>query len=133
MQGHMQGRMYEPPVGPAGYQRMLTPHRRPYPTADGHVCVLPYNDRHWKKFFEVVGREDLTGDDRFSSQAARSANIDALYGIVAEVMPTRTSKEWLTLLEAADIPVMPMNTPEDLFDCPHLNAVGISTTCQPIM
>lgn len=125
MNEHMQGRMYEPPVGPAGYQRMLTPHRRPYPTADGHVCVLPYNDRHWKKFFEVVGREDLTGDDRFSSQAARSANIDALYGIVAEVMPTRTSKEWLTLLEAADIPVMPMNTPEDLFDCPHLNAVGM--------
>ena len=125
MNEHMQGRMYEPPVGPAGYQRMLTPHRRPYPTADGHVCVLPYNDRHWKKFFGVVGREDLTGDDRFSSQAARSANIDALYGIVAEVMPTRTSKEWLTLLEAADIPVMPMNTPEDLFDCPHLNAVGM--------
>ncbi|MEX2614940.1 MAG: CoA transferase [Alphaproteobacteria bacterium] len=125
MNEHMQGRMYEPPVGPAGYQRMLTPHRRPYPTADGHVCVLPYNDRHWKKFFEVVGRGDLIGDERFSSQAARSANIDALYGIVAEVMPTRTSREWLTLLEAADIPVMPMNTPEDLFDCPHLSAVGM--------
>jgi len=125
MNEHMQGRMYEPPIGPAGYQRMLTPHRRPYPTADGHVCVLPYNDRHWAKFFEVVGREDLIGDERFSSQAARSANIDALYGIVAEVMPARTSKEWLTVLEEADIPVMPMNTPEDLFDDPHLNAVGM--------
>ncbi len=87
--------------------------------------MLPYNERHWAKFFDVGGREDLIGDERFSSQAARSANIDALYGIVAEVMPARTSKEWLTVLEAADIPVMPMNTPEDLFDDPHLNAVGM--------
>ena len=125
MNEHMQGRRYEPPIGPAGYQRMLTPHRRPYPTADGHICVLPYNDRHWAKFFEVVGREELTSDERFSSQAARSANIDALYGIVAEVMPARTSKEWLDLLEASDIPVMPMNTPEDLFEDPHLKAVGM--------
>lgn len=125
MNEHMQGQMYEPPEGPAGYQRMLTPHRRPYPTADGHICVLPYNDKHWAKFFEVAGRPELTKDPRFADQPSRSANIDALYEIVGGVMQNRTSKEWLEVLEAADIPVMPMNQPEDLFDCPHLSAVGM--------
>ena len=122
---HMQGRAYEPPLGPAGYRRVLSPSRRPYRTADGHVCALPYNDRHWRRFFEVVGRPELADDARFADQAARSRNIDSLYAIVDEIMPSRSTAEWLQALEAADIPVMPMNTPEDLFDCPHLSAVGM--------
>lgn len=125
MNEHMQGRCYEPPLGPAGYQRMLTPHRRPFPTADGHICVLPYNDRQWGRFFGLIGRPDLTDDARFADQPSRSKNIDALYEIVLGIMPTRSSAEWLAALEDADVPVMPMNTPEDLFDCPHLSAVGM--------
>jgi crotonobetainyl-CoA:carnitine CoA-transferase CaiB-like acyl-CoA transferase len=125
MNEHMQGRSYEPPEGPAGYRRMLTPHRRPYPTADGHVCVLPYNDRHWARFFELAGRPELATDERFNDQPSRSRNIDALYEIVTGIMAARTTAEWLTLLEEADIPVMPMNAPDDLFDCPHLTAVGM--------
>src|SRR3546814_12515949 len=58
-------------------------------------------------------------------QPSRSRNIDALYGIVAEVMPARTTAAWIELLERADVPVLPMNEPEDLFDCPHLTAVGM--------
>jgi crotonobetainyl-CoA:carnitine CoA-transferase CaiB-like acyl-CoA transferase len=125
MNEHMQGRAYEPPLSEAGYQRMLTPHRRPYPTADGHICVLPYKDKHWAKFFELAGRPELTQDARFADQPSRSENIDALYEIVGGIMQTRTSSDWQATLEAADIPVMPMNTPEDLFDCPHLEAVGM--------
>lgn len=125
MNEHIQGRMYEPPVAPAGYGRMLTPHRRPYPTADGHICVLPYNDKQWHAFFEVAGRSDLVGDPRFADQPSRSKNIDALYGIVGEVMPARTSAEWRTLLEDADIPVLPMNSVNDIFDCPHMTEVGM--------
>lgn len=122
---HMQGRAFVPAVGEAGYQRVLSPHRRPYPTADGYVCVMPYNDKHWARFFEVAGKPELTADERFRDQPSRSKNIDALYAIVAEVMPHRTTAEWIETLEAADIPVLPMNTPEDLFDCPHLSAVGM--------
>ena len=125
MNEHMQGQAFEPPLGPAGYQRLLTPHRRPYPTADGHICVLPYNDKHWQRFFDVAGRPDLAADARFADQPSRSKNIDALYAIVGEIMQARTSAEWLEVLEAADIPVMPMNAPEDLFACPHLQAVGM--------
>ena len=125
MNEHMQGRMYDPPIGEAGYQRMLTPHRRPFPTSDGFVCVLPYNNKHWVRFFEVVGRSELAVDPRFVDQPSRSKNIDVLYEIVTEIMSKRRTAEWLTVLEEADIPVMPMNGPEDLFDCPHLKAVGM--------
>lgn len=125
MNEHMQGHAFEPPIGPPGYQRLLTPHRRPYPTADGHICALPYNDKHWQRFFELTGKPELSRDPRFADQPSRSKNIDALYEIVGQVMLGRTSAEWLEVLTAADIPVMPMNTPEDLFACPHLESVDM--------
>lgn len=125
MNEHMQARTFEPPQGPAGYQRLLTPHRRPYATADGYICVIPYNNRHWQHFFALIGRPELATDERFSQQAARSKHIDTLYAIVGESMGARPTAEWLTLLEAADIPCGPMNTPDDLFNDPHLQAVGM--------
>lgn len=86
---------------------------------------MPYNNRHWQSFFELVGRSDLVGDERFSQQSARSKNIDALYAIVAESMLARPTAEWLKLLGEADIPCGQMNTPEDLFNEPHLKAVDM--------
>ena len=125
MNEHMQERTFEPAQAPAGYQRLLTPHRKPYATADGYVCVMPYNNRHWQRFFELVGRPELVADERFSQQSARSKNIDALYAIVAESMKAHPTAEWLKRLGEADIPCGPMNAPDDLFDDPHLQAVGM--------
>ena len=42
----------EPEKG-LGYPRMLTPHRRPYPTNDGHICLLATTDRQWRNLFGV--------------------------------------------------------------------------------
>ena len=125
MNEHLQARTFEPPQGPAGYQRLLTPHRRPYATADGYICVMPYNNRHWQHFFGLIGRPELVTDERFAQQAARSQHIDALYAIVAESMRARSTAAWLKCLGEADIPCGPMNVPDDLFRDPHLQAVGM--------
>jgi crotonobetainyl-CoA:carnitine CoA-transferase CaiB-like acyl-CoA transferase len=122
---HMGGQTFEPPIGPAGYARLLNDHRRPYVTRDGHLCVLIYNDKQWKTFFELIGKpEVMENDPRFSSIGKRTEHIHELYRMVAEVMATRSSAEWTAALEAADIPVMPMHTLESLMADPHLDAVG---------
>ena len=56
---------------PLLYERMLAPHRVPYATKDGYVCVLVYNDRQWRSFFKLVGREEMFDNDpRFSRDRA---------------------------------------------------------------
>jgi len=86
---HMCGRTFDPPVAPLRYERMLAPHRAPYATKDGYMCVLIYNDKHWRKFFSLIGREEMfEADPRFSSQEARSRNIAEVYAFVAEHMAT---------------------------------------------
>jgi crotonobetainyl-CoA:carnitine CoA-transferase CaiB-like acyl-CoA transferase len=125
MQEHLQGRAFEPPIGPAGYSRLLTTHRRPYKTADSYVCVVPYTDRHWRSFFRIVGRPELAADERFATIANRTVHIDALYEIVADSLTVRTTSEWLEALAEADIAAMPMHDVESVIDDPHIQAIGL--------
>lgn len=122
---HMQGKTFEPQLGPAGYQRQLARERRPYRTRDGYVCALIYNDKQWRAFLRLIEREDLLRDDpRFRSVSSRADNIDQVYGFVAEELATRTSAQWMALFEEGDIPYAPLNDLESIFEDPHLEAVG---------
>ena len=120
---HFGGKTFEPPLGPAGYARVLAPHRKPFATRDGFLCLLIYNDKQWQAFFRLIGREDLYRDDpRFSSHTHRAQHIAEVNEFVAGQIKTRTTAEWLNALTEADIPVSVMNSIDDLMDDPHLAA-----------
>jgi crotonobetainyl-CoA:carnitine CoA-transferase CaiB-like acyl-CoA transferase len=93
----------EPEKG-LGYPRMLTPHRRPYATTDGHVCLLATTDRQWRNLFGAVGHPELADDKRFDTIEHRTQNIDALYGWLAGVLKTKSTADWRARLDAADVP-----------------------------
>lgn len=122
---HLYGETFQPAEGTMGYARLMASDRRPFRTADGHVCVLLYTDQHWRKFFTIAGREaELDTDPRFSDLASRTAHIGELYTVVAAEMQKRTTADWLALLADADIPVAKMNSFEDLLADPHLATTG---------
>ena len=128
---HMGGHTYEPPLAPAGYGRTLAPHRAPYETRDGYICMLIYNDKQWRAFFSLIGRPQMFEEDaRFSSAEARSRNFPEVYAFVAGQMRARTSAEWLEALANADIPAMPMHTLDDVLADPHLKASGFFAQVQ---
>jgi len=122
---HLAGRTFVPPLGPTGYERMLAKNRRPYKTRDGYVAIMPYTTQQWTRFMECVGRTDLLGEEWVKDPVKRSANVDALYQVIADATPQRTTAEWLTLMNARDIPCGPVNSFDDLFDEAHLSAVGL--------
>jgi crotonobetainyl-CoA:carnitine CoA-transferase CaiB-like acyl-CoA transferase len=113
------GALGEPEKG-LGYGRMLTPHRRPYATKDGYIVAMANTDEQYRRMFAVIERPDLIGDPRFERARERVQNIDLLYGIIREEMRKRTSKEWLSLLDAADIPNGPLNQLADVWSDPQL-------------
>ena len=121
---HFGGRAFEPPIGPPGYNRLLAPDRRPYATRDGHICILVYTDRHWESFFRIIGKPEQFHDHRFRNAAARSRHFAEAYALMAEVLATRTTAEWLAVFLEADIPAVPMHDLDALIDDPHLAAVG---------
>ena len=122
---HLGGATWEPPIGPMGHSRMLSPNRKPYKTSDGYVCALMYNDAHWKAFLNLIGQpERFETDSRFTTQSERITHIDALYGFVQEHMLGQSTSHWLKEFVAHDIPVMPMMQLDDLLKDPHLAATG---------
>jgi crotonobetainyl-CoA:carnitine CoA-transferase CaiB-like acyl-CoA transferase len=120
---HANGAMFSPPLGPAGYPRAVAPNRRPYRTKDGQISALVYNDKQWGAFVEAV-RPPWAGD-HLATLEQRVARIDTVYALLGETFLERTTQEWLDLLRSHDIPAAPVRTLDELFDNPHLEAVGL--------
>jgi crotonobetainyl-CoA:carnitine CoA-transferase CaiB-like acyl-CoA transferase len=126
---HLGGRSFIPPIGEPGYSRLMTANRRPYATRDGYLCVLVYTDKHWKAFFDAIGRADQYAfDSRLSDHATRTHHYNEVYGMLADIFRTRTSAEWVDLLGRCDIPCAPMNDLDALIDDPHLASVQFFDT-----
>jgi len=127
---HFGGLSYEPPLDGGGYARLLAPDRRPFRTADGHLCAVIYTDRHWQRFIDIAGRDDWREDPRFSSHASRTRHMAEIMKSVAEIFLTRATVEWERLLGEADIPHARMHTLASLVNDPHLAEVGFFPTAE---
>jgi crotonobetainyl-CoA:carnitine CoA-transferase CaiB-like acyl-CoA transferase len=103
-----------PAMDEAGYQRILTPNRRPQRTKDAWIQVLPYGKPSYEALFGKGGRPDLVGDPRYATLRDRIANASFLYEQVAEVLLHRTTDEWLTFCRENDIPAAPVTTLETI-------------------
>src|SRR4029079_5036761 len=104
--------------------RHLSRDRRPYKTSDGYICVIVYNDKQWENFFQATRRDDLRKDTRFSPFAGRASNIDVVYAELARIFETKSTAEWIDLLNKADVPVMPMHDLESMLQDAHLDATN---------
>lgn len=80
-----------------------------FATLDGHLMLAVGNDRQFAACMRCLDREDLAGDARFMSNAARVSNRDALVGVIAERLATRTTSDWLSSLATAGVPAGPIN------------------------
>jgi crotonobetainyl-CoA:carnitine CoA-transferase CaiB-like acyl-CoA transferase len=114
----------QPPAA-LGYSRALEPWRRPFATLDGYVCLMPYSDADWQRFFTESGRPELAADPRFATLAERTRNVGELYAAAAAIIAERTSAEWLDLARTCDLPAAAAHRLEDLPEDPHLRDVGL--------
>ncbi len=122
---HSGGGAFVPPQGDMGYKRLLSRTRGPYATADGYLALVVYTDRHWRDFAMLIGEPDLMRTDpRFATQESRTQNAEAIGAKLAAHLLARGNAEWLEVLHGVDIPACPVNAVEDLYEDPHLKAVG---------
>ena len=125
---HHSGQTFDPPLGPAGYERAMVEYRRPYATVDGYVCALPYNTKQWRAFFSVMKRTDMLDDPRVVDPKTRSEKIGELYELVAQLVQDWKTADLLAALKEADIPHGEATRLDDLADDPHLQAVEFFQT-----
>jgi len=125
---HFYGRHFVDEPSPSGYPRITSRWRKPYRTADGYLCMMPYTDAHWRNFFINSGHPEYADDPRFTDISARTQHIDALYQLAHEIAASRSTDCWVELCERSEIPATRINSLEDLETDPHLQQVGMFVT-----
>ncbi len=97
-----------------------------YPTADGHINAAPAGQRLYERFCKAIGAEDLISDTDFAKAGDRYRNRDALNARIAEVLKTRTSAEWIDILNDAGVPCGPINSIDQTFADPQVQHLGMA-------
>jgi crotonobetainyl-CoA:carnitine CoA-transferase CaiB-like acyl-CoA transferase len=106
---------------------VLAPYQT-YETKDGHLNVACLNQKLWQGFCTAIDRPDLPEDERFSTNADRVANMDALEAEIESALSQRTTAEWVELLaEDAGIPAGPVQSVEDALYNEQTDARGVVT------
>ena len=95
------------------------------PTRDGAIIIACGNDNLFNKFCDLLGQPALKTDPRFSTNAARVTNRDALDPILDELMRKKTTAEWVAALEGAGVPCGPINNLKDVFENEQVVARGL--------
>ena len=122
---HLGGLTFDPAPAKAGYARLLSGGRRPAPTADGYIAILPYTGDHWAAFFNISGRPELVQKFNVKDRQARNKMITEMYSALTEITRERTTVEWVEICAELDIPVTPLYGIDDLIKHPHLKAVEL--------
>src|SRR5262249_48218186 len=99
-----------------------------FATKDSWIVLAVGNDSQWQRFCNAAERPDLAGAPRFATNMQRVEQRDILVPLVAAVMRTRTTKEWESLLRAADVPHAPVWNYAELFGHPQAAARGLRVT-----
>ena len=103
------------------------------PRADGgkdFIILAVGNDGQYAKFCEVAGRPDLASEPRFVKNADRVRHRAELVPMLETVMKTRPKADWLTSLEAAKVPCGAINSLDEVFADPQVQARGMVTHWQ---
>ena len=93
-----------------------------YPTKDYFVIIPAGNDTLWAKLCNILGITQYIDDPRFKTNRDRVANVEILYDLLGEVTKTRTTDEWMDILETGGVPVGPINTIDKVVADPQVLA-----------
>ena len=108
--------------GPSGSAHILTAPYQAFPTADGWINVGGANQSNWERIAKALGAPELASDARFRTNGDRMRNLAELTRILGERFKARTSAHWIHELEAAGVPVGPVNKIGDMLADPQVAA-----------
>ena len=93
-----------------------------YESADGHVLLMASEQAFWKNFCNGVGRPELFERWPGSKYADHARGNRELQAILRDIFRTRSSREWLDFGVSENVPIAPVNTPQNLVDDPQFRA-----------
>ncbi len=99
-----------------------------FATADGQIAVAVGSERQWPRFCRALGLAELAADARFATNGDRVEHRDVLRPILAQRFATRSSADWVSALDAADVPCGQINDVLSAFATPAARGSSMHVT-----
>ena len=96
-----------------------------FPTADSDMILAVGNDGQFARFCTVAGRPEWAQDERFATNPQRVKHRAELIPLLRQTTVMRSTAEWVSALEQADVPCGPVNRLDQVFADPQVQARGI--------
>ena len=96
-----------------------------FPTEDGFIIIAANNDGQFERLCEAAGALELLEDPDFASNALRVRNRERLVANLEAITRTRGTAAWMEALEAAGVPCAAVNTMDQVFADPQVQARGM--------
>ena len=108
--------------GPMGTAHPLNAPYQSFETADGWVNVGAANHANWERLIDLIGAPSMGNDERFETNEKRMSNLDALVDELNTIFRTRTTADWLRVLEQGGVPAGPILTVGEMHKDPQTQA-----------
>ncbi len=100
-----------------------------FKTKDGHINIAAAGAEMFQRLCKALGAPNLAADPDYSSDKGRLKNRDKLNAAIEEITKTKTSAEWIALINAAGVPSGPIYRMDEVFADPQVQHLGIA---QPV-
>ena len=97
-----------------------------FATSDGHINIAAAGPELFARFCKAAGAEHLTSDPAYASGRARSKNRDQLNAAIEAITRTKSSADWIEVLNAAGVPCGPIYKMDEVFADPQVRHIGIA-------
>ncbi|MEJ1171561.1 CaiB/BaiF CoA transferase family protein [Variovorax sp. CCNWLW235] len=99
-----------------------------FPTQDGSMLLAIGNNGQFARFCEAAGHPEWAADARFATNTLRVKHRGVLIPMMEELTRTRTTADWVALLEDKAVPCGPINDIAQAFDDAQVKARGLAVT-----
>jgi crotonobetainyl-CoA:carnitine CoA-transferase CaiB-like acyl-CoA transferase len=100
-----------------------------FKTKDGHINIAAAGAEMFQRLCKVLGAPNLAADPDYASDKGRLKNRDKLNAAIEEITKTKTSAEWIALINEAGVPSGPIYRMDEVFADPQVQHLGIA---QPV-
>ena len=95
-----------------------------FKTANGHITLSAMRPHHFKLLFELIGRDDIANDPELQGHEARIKNASKIIKALQETMPSKTTEEWIAILQPKEVFCERVNNYTDYLEHPHVKESG---------
>lgn len=92
---------------------------------EGQLMVSAYLESHWRRFVTLIGDLELLDDERFSTDAARLKNRDALLARIEQALAGRSAAEWADLFQQNGVLAGEVKTYREVLEDPITTESGV--------